>query len=160
MCWSPSEIPLPYRKIQETVDFEYMLARYVRLFLVNTYAAKEEGQLILKQLMIHLLREDNHDHHQPVLKTVSNQLTEVIHEIANYIRQHPGIQHRVEDLAARAGLSPRYFSIKFKDLIGSPCSVIYYKDAYRKSSTFTAICRHECHRSSRYFRVPRYLFFQ
>ncbi|OAB39020.1 hypothetical protein PMSD_03550 [Paenibacillus macquariensis subsp. defensor] len=115
-----TEIPLPYRKIQETVDFEYMLARYVRLFLVNTYAAKEEGQLILKQLMIHLLREDHHDNHQPVLKIVSNQLTEVIHEIANYIRQHPGIQHRVEDLAARAGLSPRYFSIKFKDLIGSP----------------------------------------
>lgn len=31
----------------------------------------------------------------------------------------PGITHRVEDLAARAGLSPRYFSIKFKELIGS-----------------------------------------
>ncbi|AJS57449.1 AraC family transcriptional regulator [Paenibacillus sp. IHBB 10380] len=111
------EIPLPYRTVRETVDFEYMLARYVRLFLVHTYAAEEEGQLILKQLMIHLLREDKES---PVEKTVSNQLAEVILEISNYVKQHPGIQHRVEDLAARAGLSPRYFSIKFKDLIGSP----------------------------------------
>lgn len=114
---SVNEIPLPYRTVRETIDFEYLLARYVRLFLVQTYAAEEEGQLILKQLMIHLLREDKQS---PVEKTVSNQLAEVIHEVANYVRQHPGIQHRVEDLAARSGLSPRYFSIKFKDLIGSP----------------------------------------
>ena len=111
-----TEVPLPYRIIRETVDFEYMLARCVRLFLVPTYGAKEEGQLILKQLMIQLLREDQD---QPVQKMVSNQLSEVIHEIANYIQQHPGIQHRVADLAARAGLSPRYFSIKFKELIGT-----------------------------------------
>lgn len=109
-------IPLPYRIIRETVDFEYMLARYVRLFLVATYAAKEEGQLILKQLMIHLMREDQE---QPVQRMVSNHLSEAIHEIANYILQHPGTQHRVADLAARAGLSPRYFSIKFKEIIGS-----------------------------------------
>ena len=112
-----TDIPQPYRRLTDTVDFEYMLSRYVRLFLVNTFAAQEEGQLILKQLMIHLLR---HDREQPEEKKVSNQLTEVIHEIANYVRQHPGKPHRVEDLAARAGLSPRYFSIKFKEMIGMP----------------------------------------
>lgn len=56
---------------------------------------------------------------KPVERYVSNHLTEIIHEIANYVSQHPGIAHRVEDLAARAGLSPRYFSIKFKELTGS-----------------------------------------
>ncbi|OKP99734.1 AraC family transcriptional regulator [Paenibacillus sp. P46E] len=113
---SVTDIPEPYRELSETVEFEHLLARYVRLFLVKTFAAEEEGQLILKQLMIHLLREDQV---MPVERHVSNQLAEVIHEVANYVSQHPGAVHRVEDLAARAGLSPRYFSIKFKEITGS-----------------------------------------
>lgn len=108
-------VPNRYRKLNDSVDFEYLLSRYVRLFLFQTYAAKEEAQLVLKQLMIHLLREDNQP---PVEKKGSNQLTEAIHEIANYVRQNPSIAHRVEDLAMRAALSPRYFSMKFKELIG------------------------------------------
>lgn len=111
-----AEVPEPYRKLAETLEFEHLLARYVRLFLVKTFAAEEEGRLILKQLMIHLLRDDRA---MPVERNVSNQLAEVIHEVANYISQNPGAAHRVEELAARAGLSPRYFSIKFKELIGS-----------------------------------------
>ncbi|MFS0723272.1 helix-turn-helix domain-containing protein [Paenibacillus sp. 1P07SE] len=110
-----SEVPRPYRVLQETVDFEHLLSRYVRLFLVKTYAAEEEARLILKQLLILLLRQDLEG---PVEKNVSNQLTEAIHEIANYIRQNPGIPHRIEDLAMRAQLSPRYFSTRFKQLIG------------------------------------------
>lgn len=110
-------IPEQYRVVQETLDFEYLLARYVRLFLVETFAAEEEAQLILKQMMIHLLREDR-DELTDQTKKHSNQLTEAIHEVANYIRQNPGIPHRVEELAVRAGLSPRYFSIKFKQMIG------------------------------------------
>lgn len=109
------DIPAPYRVLEETVDFEHLLSRYVRLFLVETFGAEEEGKLILKQLMIHLLRADRA---APIERKASNQLTEAIHEIANYIRQHPSLAHRVEDLAARAQLSPRYFSIKFKELIG------------------------------------------
>ncbi|MGG1635417.1 hypothetical protein BK120_12380 [Paenibacillus sp. FSL A5-0031] len=108
-------VPSRYRQLNDTVDFEYMLSRYVRLFLVKTYAAEEEAQLVLKQLMIHLLREDKQ---LPVEKKASNQLTEAIHEVANFVRQNPSIAHRVEDLAMRAQLSPRYFSMKFKELIG------------------------------------------
>jgi AraC family transcriptional regulator of arabinose operon len=110
-----TEVPEPYRVLPDPFDFEFLLARYVRLFLVRTFAAEEEAALILKQLAIHLLR---HDQDEPVERKASNQLTESIHEVANYIRQHPGTAHRVDDLAARAGLSPRYFSIKFKELIG------------------------------------------
>jgi len=113
---TPEEIPGSYRTIRDTVEFEHLLARYVRLFLVQTYGAEEEARLILKMLLIHLLREDKEN---PVERKASNQLTEAIHEIANYIRQNPGIQHRVEDLALRANLSPRYFSIKFKEMIGT-----------------------------------------
>ncbi|MFD0588394.1 helix-turn-helix domain-containing protein [Paenibacillus sp. GCM10027627] len=108
-------IPERYRMLTDTVDFEYMLTRYVRLFLVQTYAAEEEARLVLKSLLIQLLRSDNQ---APVEKKGSNQLTEAIHEVANYIRQNPSIPHRVEDLATRAQLSPRYFSMKFKEMIG------------------------------------------
>lgn len=111
-----TDVPQSYREVQETVEFEHLLARYVRLFLSDVYGRDEESRLILKQLMIHLLRADTEE---PVEKKVSNQLSDVIQEVANYVRQHPGITHRVEDLAARAGLSPRYFSIKFKELVGS-----------------------------------------
>ncbi|RIX46347.1 AraC family transcriptional regulator [Paenibacillus nanensis] len=110
-----SEVPERYRTLTDTVDFEYMLSRYVRLFLVQTYAAEEEAKLLLKALLIQMLRADNA---APIEKKASNQLTEVIHEVANYIRQNPSIAHRVEDLATRAQLSPRYFSMKFKELIG------------------------------------------
>ena len=109
------EVPKPYRVLEDTFDFEHLLSKYVRLFLVKTYAAEIEAQLILKQLVIHLLR---HDRQEPVERKVSNQLSESIREVANYIMQHPGQAHRVEDLGKRAGLSSRYFSIKFKELIG------------------------------------------
>lgn len=68
-------VPKSYRVLEDTVDFEYLLSRYVRLFLVKTYAAEEEAQLILKQLLIHLLREDlmERDSIEP---RASNQLTE------------------------------------------------------------------------------------
>lgn len=110
-----TEVPRPYRKLEDTLDFEYMLSRYVRLFLTKAYGAEEEARLILKQLIIFLLREEKEPSRE---KKVSHQLNEVIQEVANYCLQHPGLPHKVEDLAARAGLSPRYFSIKFKEIIG------------------------------------------
>ncbi|WP_276354137.1 helix-turn-helix domain-containing protein [Cohnella caldifontis] len=109
------EVPERYRVIEDSIDFEFLLARYVRLFLVRTFAAEEEARLLLKLMMIHLLRQDREE---PVERKASNQLTESIHEVANFIRQHPGTAHRVDELAARAGLSSRYFSTKFKELIG------------------------------------------
>ncbi|MFF2483699.1 helix-turn-helix domain-containing protein [Paenibacillus sp. NPDC058071] len=112
---APEQIPDRYRKFVDTVEFEHLLSRYVRLFLVKTFAAELEAQLVLKQLLIHLFREDMQ---APVEKKASNQLTEAIHEIANFVRQNPGVAHRVEDLAQRAQLSPRYFSMKFKEMIG------------------------------------------
>ncbi|MEK4494939.1 AraC family transcriptional regulator [Ureibacillus sp. FSL W8-0352] len=42
----------------------------------------------------------------------------VIREVANYVQQHPEKNHTVESLAARANFSPRYFSKKFKEIMG------------------------------------------
>jgi AraC family transcriptional regulator, arabinose operon regulatory protein len=113
----PGLVPEPYRVLRDTVDFERLLSSYVRLFLVESlFGAEEEARLVLKQLMIHLLREDRLE--EPEGAGDSVQLTEAIHEVANYIRLNAGKHHRLEDLAARANLSPKYFSTKFRAMIG------------------------------------------
>jgi AraC family transcriptional regulator, arabinose operon regulatory protein len=110
-------IPSSHRIIENTISFESLLTQYVRLFLVKTYGAEIEGKLILKQLMIHLLREEQEK--QEGDDDTSNHLLETIREIANYIQQHPGEPHTIESLSARANLSQRYFSKKFKQIIGN-----------------------------------------
>jgi AraC family transcriptional regulator, arabinose operon regulatory protein len=112
----PEFIPSSYRILQEKAVFETLLTQYVRLRLSGAFGAEEEARLVLKQLMIRLLREEREEavsNHQ-----VSQKLSEVIQEIANYIRQNAAKPHQISDLATRARLSPRYFSLKFKELIG------------------------------------------
>ena len=93
----PVEImPKSYRVLQETVDFEYLLSRYVRLFLIKTLCGRGRSAAH-PETAAH--PSAARDYGQPPEKKASNHLTETIHEIANYIRQHPGMQHRVEDLA-------------------------------------------------------------
>ncbi|MFD1170553.1 helix-turn-helix domain-containing protein [Oceanobacillus caeni] len=113
---TPRLIPSSHRILENTISFESLLTRYVRLFLVKTYGAEIEGKLILKQLMIHLLREEQEKGAE--LGDTSINLLETIREIANYIQQHPGEPHTIESLATRANLSQRYFSQKFKQIIG------------------------------------------
>ncbi|WP_028546974.1 helix-turn-helix domain-containing protein [Paenibacillus taiwanensis] len=108
-------VPVAYRELTETVDFEHLLARFVRLYMTKPYGYDIEIQLVLKQMMIYLLRTDQEE---PSERNTSHQLAVSIHEIANFIRQNPSMSHRIEDLSARAHLSPRYFSVKFKELIG------------------------------------------
>jgi AraC family transcriptional regulator, arabinose operon regulatory protein len=113
----PELVPEPYRVLKESVDFERLLSSYVRLFLVESvFGAEEEARLVLKQLMIHLLRDDRHEEQEGGGDSV--QLTEAIHEVANYIRLNAAKHHRLEELAARANLSPKYFSTKFRAMIG------------------------------------------
>lgn len=111
-------IPKSYRIIRDAINLESLLRRYVRLFLVETFAAEVEARLILKQLMIHLLREEQLQEQAASEKTASHSMLETIEEIAHYVQQHPGQPHTVESLALRANLSPKYFSQKFKEIIG------------------------------------------
>lgn len=116
----PEIIPKRYRILQDRIHFESLLSRYVRLFLVETFAAETEGKLILKQLMIQLLREDQQEEAplEEENKELQSQIFFAIREAANYVQQHPGKNHSVESLAARAHFSPRYFSKKFKEVMG------------------------------------------
>lgn len=113
---TPRLIPPAHRIIENTIIFESLLTQYVRLFLVKIFGAEIEAKLILKQLMIHLLREELEKEEQ--INDMSNRLLETIREIANFIQQHPGEPHTIESLATRANLSQRYFSEKFKQIIG------------------------------------------
>lgn len=115
----PDMIPGPYRILQDRIHFESLLTRYVRLFLVKTFGAETEGKLILKQLMIQLLREEQAQSQlDEETMEINSQLFLTIREVANYVQQHPGESHSVESLAARANFSPRYFSKKFKEIMG------------------------------------------
>lgn len=112
----PRLIPESYRILRDCIHFESLLTRYVRLFLIKTFGAETEGKLILKQLMIQLLREEQQGEEQ--VDETQITLLGAIREVANYVQQHPGEDHSVESLASRANFSPRYFSRKFKEIIG------------------------------------------
>ncbi|WP_313894850.1 AraC family transcriptional regulator [Psychrobacillus sp.] len=115
---TPRLIPSRHRIFNNTIGFESLLTQYIRLFLVKTYGAEIEGKLILKQLIIHLLREEQEKEEKVEQGHTSNNLLETILEIANYIQQHPGEAHTIESLSVRANISQRYFSKKFKQITG------------------------------------------
>lgn len=108
--------PASHRIVGNTINFESLLTQYIRLCLIKAFGAEIEAKLILKQLMIHLLREDQEKEKQ-VLE-ISNSLLETIQEIANYIQVHPGEPHSIASLATRDNLSQQYFSQKFKQYMG------------------------------------------
>ncbi|MEW9700309.1 helix-turn-helix domain-containing protein [Paenibacillus sp. SI8] len=113
----PGLLPVPYRVVGDKLSFEALLVSYVRLRLSGLFGAAEEARLLLKQLMIHLLREEREEERE-VRQDGGHRLSETIREIANYVRQHAAKPHTMEELAGRANLSPRYFSLKFKEFIG------------------------------------------
>jgi AraC family transcriptional regulator of arabinose operon len=109
-------IPLVYRRLADSTDMEILLSRYVHLRLSTLYGAAEEANLILKQMMIYLLRQDQF--HLVSTPVVSMDLQDRLFEVANYMREHPHTWFKVSELARRAQLSPRYFAGKFSLLMG------------------------------------------
>jgi AraC family transcriptional regulator of arabinose operon len=93
-----------------------LLNRYVHARLSALFGSDVEANLILKQLMIHLLRYDQLE--QVIEPKTSLVLYDRILEIANYMREHSSIWFSIDELANRAQLSPRYFSAKFKAIMG------------------------------------------
>ncbi|GGA71386.1 helix-turn-helix domain-containing protein [Ornithinibacillus halotolerans] len=112
----PNHLPSSYRILHDHLTVETLLTRYIRLFFVETFAVELEAQLIIKQLMIQLLREEYQVDRQ--VENVSKTLLTTIREVANYVQQHPGERHTIDSLSSRANLSPRYFSRKFKEIMG------------------------------------------
>lgn len=112
----PIAVPSSNRVVSDIILFEVLLTRYMDIMLTKVYLAVEEAQLILKQLMLQLLREDAIGQQN---QGGNNELAyRSIFETANYIRVNPSIAHTIDDLAWRSRLSKRYFSSKFKELLG------------------------------------------
>lgn len=116
MLDKPALIPPTFRQIKQPTDMETLLNRYVHARLSGLLGSDIEANLILKQLMIHLLRYDQQENH-PV-PAISKILQDRILEIAHYMREHSSVWFSMGDLANRAQLSPRYFSAKFKEIMG------------------------------------------
>jgi AraC family transcriptional regulator of arabinose operon len=112
----PKLIPSTYRQITNFTEIETLLSRYVHARLSPLFGSNIEANLILKQLMIHLLRYDQLE--LVVQPKISLVLHDRILEIANYMREHSSVWFSIEELANRAQLSPRYFSAKFKEIMG------------------------------------------
>jgi AraC-like DNA-binding protein len=113
---TPYILPQRFQMMLDTIDIEILLSRYVHLRLVNMFGAVEESNLILKQILIHLIRNEFSD--SVATTTDSQALADVIYEVANFMHEHPSGWFKMEQLAERVQLSPPYFSSKFKQIIG------------------------------------------
>ncbi|WP_328803580.1 AraC family transcriptional regulator [Paenibacillus silvestris] len=108
-------MPSGYHIVKDRFVFETYLNRYVETMLENTKDSAVEGKMLLALMLMQLKREED----QPALHP-ADHLTSLIRMLAHRIRQTPGIPHSLESLAENANLSPRYFSLKFKEIMGIP----------------------------------------
>jgi AraC family transcriptional regulator, arabinose operon regulatory protein len=111
-----AELPQSYRRVRDTGMMETYLNRCIRALNEHSYQYEEEARQILA-LMLHFMNREQYESQHAQL---ANANIMEIHEIANYIRQHPSVWHRIPKLAQRVGLSPRYFALKFKEIMGVP----------------------------------------
>ncbi|OCT15614.1 hypothetical protein A8709_16235 [Paenibacillus pectinilyticus] len=95
---------------------EAYLDRFVHMRLTDAYGHEEESKTLLKLLL--LLFERQTPAHQSLSDPAKRSLNRVMMDIAAHIRQDPGRQYKIKELAQQAHLSPRYFSLKFKDIMG------------------------------------------
>ncbi|MDQ0897890.1 AraC family transcriptional regulator [Paenibacillus sp. V4I7] len=109
------DLPDAYRIVSDSFMFETMLNRYVETLLNPRFGSIEEAKLMLNLLLIYLNRDDLDGHSKET--SASHHLEQPIREVASFIRQNPSMSHSMENLAERAQLSPRYFSIKFKEIM-------------------------------------------
>ncbi|WP_166246071.1 helix-turn-helix domain-containing protein [Paenibacillus turpanensis] len=111
----PASLPERVRVFGDPMDVESMLSRYVRTLHRGEFGAELEAKLLLKQLMILFMREDRAEHGKD-RTALDNE--DAVRDAVRYIRERPGIWHSAEELAKRARMSPRSFSMKFKEITG------------------------------------------
>jgi AraC family transcriptional regulator of arabinose operon len=107
--------PLPgsYRIVRDTFLFETYLNRYVEAGIERSYGHEQETRMLIALMLLHLVREE-----QAGSDMMSWTQDAALRDIVHLIRQLPSAPHSVTELAHRVQLSPRYFAIKFKEVIG------------------------------------------
>ncbi|MBP1995972.1 AraC family transcriptional regulator [Paenibacillus eucommiae] len=109
-----------FYRVRDMLTFELYLTRYVHARMEGHSGDEEEARLLLYLLLLQLERERKAEAQHPKNseQEQDQELFTSIHEVANYVRQFPSMPHSVTKLAERARLSPRYFSRKFKEIMG------------------------------------------
>jgi len=118
-----------YRIIQDPLLLETYMNRYIRTLINRSYQYEREAKLLLS-LMLQQLQREQWEQEGGFL---GQERMDHIHEVANYIRQNPGIRHSIRDLAERAGLSPRYFSLKFKETMSITIELFMIRERVRRA---------------------------
>ncbi|MFD0962116.1 helix-turn-helix domain-containing protein [Paenibacillus chungangensis] len=112
----------PYLLMYEDAWFEGLLERYMSQMLAREEGFREEARLLIVMLLLQYSRHAASIPNRHVQEHAQHTtVTDAIWEIAARIRQHPALQHRIRDLARETHLSPRYFSVKFKEVVGMSC---------------------------------------
>ncbi len=95
---------------------EQCLNRFVHVMLAKAYGYEEESTMLLGLLLLMFERQSQTE--QASGDHARHSLKRIMLDIAAYIMQNSGQQHSISDLAKQAHLSPRYFSLKFKEIMG------------------------------------------
>lgn len=95
---------------------EPYLNRFVHVRMNQVFGHELEATLLLRLLL--LLFERQSPANQVQGNPARRSLNRVMMDIAAHIIQDPGRQHSISNLAKQAHLSPRYFSLKFKEIMG------------------------------------------
>jgi AraC family transcriptional regulator of arabinose operon len=107
---------LPSRyDIASPYEFEAYLDRFVQVMTLREHRHTEEACLLLRLLLIGLERESLS--RKESSRSRSPHL-EAMTKIAATIRENPAQAGSIAELAKQAYLSPRYFSIKFRETMG------------------------------------------
>ncbi|MFC4777357.1 helix-turn-helix domain-containing protein [Paenibacillus sp. GCM10023252] len=108
---------LPSRiTFDDPTAIEAYLDRYVVAMNRHAEGYEQESNLLMN-LMLHTYEREaararEHD------GSTAHPLTAAMTDVAVFIRENPGRRFNLAELAAIAHLSPRYFSLKFKEVMG------------------------------------------
>ncbi|HZG56910.1 AraC family transcriptional regulator [Paenibacillus sp.] len=94
---------------------ELYLDRFVHAMRSREHGREEEARMLLKLLLLCFERESRDAVSAPAS---AHPLYPVLSEVAAYVSQDPAKPHTIQSLARRAHLSPRYFSLQFKAIMG------------------------------------------
>jgi AraC-like DNA-binding protein len=108
-------VPERHTFITETYAFETMLNRIVELEERSTSWKDLEFDLIMKQLLLHLLRQQAE---VPETRLWEDKHRQLISRIIAHIKDIPGYRISHQELADRVSMSPNYLNKLFKRYMG------------------------------------------
>ncbi|MBP1966541.1 AraC family transcriptional regulator [Paenibacillus aceris] len=95
---------------------ESYLDRFIHVRMSGAFGHEEEAVILLRLLL--LLFERQSPANQSQVDPARRSLNRVMMDVASHIMQDPSHQYSIDELAQLAHLSPRYFSLKFKEVMG------------------------------------------